>query len=189
MSSDLWLAGQPNGGLKQPCTLWYENNPKGSLFDVPCLLSTRKMHCLCQFIHSPILRLRGLCQGSKIDTHFTLKSLNGTVVFMGLTGTMIRFLPKTNKWRLDVSIENIIGWTSAEETSFILGRHDWSIDGDLAKCSKDQPSQLKMSSCDTDGEFTCDDGQCVTMTQMCDQIPNCKDKSDEENCQLLVKGK
>ena len=186
MPLDLWLAGQPNGGLKEPCTLWYGNNLKGSLLDAPCLFSTRKLQCLCQFIQSPILRLRGLCQGSKIDTHYTLKSLNDSVVFMGLTGTVIQFLDTTSKWRLDVNMENTIGVISSEETSFILGRHDCIIDGDSFKCSKGKSSQLKMSSCNTDGEFTCDDGQCVTMKQRCDQVPHCKDKSDERACKMLI---
>ena len=135
MPSDLWLTGQPNGGLIQSCTLWEENDSKGSLWDVTCVW-TYKVKCLCQFIHSPILRIRGLCKDGKIDTHYTLKSLNDSVVFMGLTGTVIKFLPTTSEWRLDIITENTRGLTSAEETSFIMGRHDWSIDGDSAKCSK-----------------------------------------------------
>ena len=37
-------------------------------------------------------------------------------------------------------------------------------------------------------EFTCDDGQCVTIGQRCDQLPDCRDESDESGCQLLVIG-
>ena len=37
-----------------------------------------------------------------------------------------------------------------------------------------------------DGEFTCDDGQCINMKYRCDQLPHCKDKSDEEGCNLLT---
>ena len=39
-------------------------------------------------------------------------------------------------------------------------------------------------------EFTCDDGQCIKMERRCDQVtgkePNCRDKSDENGCQLIV---
>ena len=37
-----------------------------------------------------------------------------------------------------------------------------------------------------DGQFTCDDGQCVSMKYRCDQLPHCKDKSDEKRCNLLT---
>jgi hypothetical protein len=46
-------------------------------------------------------------------------------------------------------------------------------------------TQLKLTGCSA-GEFTCDDGQCVMMEERCNQLKNCRDKSDEEGCQLLV---
>ena len=42
-----------------------------------------------------------------------------------------------------------------------------------------------MSGC-KDGQFTCNDGQCVSMDQRCDQLPHCRDKSDERGCDILV---
>ena len=39
-----------------------------------------------------------------------------------------------------------------------------------------------------EGEFTCADGQCITMRQRCDQFVHCRDKSDEMLCSLLVFG-
>ena len=45
-----------------------------------------------------------------------------------------------------------------------------------------QGKALKLSGCNpevlSEGKFTCDDGQCVTMEQRCDQVPDCRDKSD-----------
>ena len=55
-------------------------------------------------------------------------------------------------------------------------------------CSEDgmeYTTELKMSGCQ-EGNFTCNDGQCVSMDQRCDQLPDCRDKSDEENCNILV---
>ena len=191
MPPELWSPSQPNGGLQQQCTEWDRNRPNGILFDISCDFVGKKLNCLCQFDQNPILRVRGLCKGSNIDTHFTLKNLNENIVYMGVTGTVIRFLPSTQEWALNVTLSKTTGLTSAEEMSLILGRHDWSIDNDSAKCNNGRPytTQLKMSGCKTDGEFTCDDGQCVTMEERCDQIPDCRDRSDEENCQLLVKVK
>ena len=42
-----------------------------------------------------------------------------------------------------------------------------------------------MSGCQ-EGEFTCNDGQCVSLEQRCNQLPDCRDESDEKNCKVLV---
>ena len=44
---------------------------------------------------------------------------------------------------------------------------------------------MKLTGCNIFREFTCDDGQCVKMEERCNQLPNCKDKSDELNCKIL----
>ena len=47
---------------------------------------------------------------------------------------------------------------------------------------------MKLTGCKQD-EFTCNDGQCVNMTKRCNQIGDCRDKSDEESCKILHLGK
>ena len=44
---------------------------------------------------------------------------------------------------------------------------------------------MKLSGC-ADDEFTCDDGQCIQMRDRCDQILDCRDKSDEQNCKIII---
>ena len=48
---------------------------------------------------------------------------------------------------------------------------------------------LKLTGCKED-EFTCDDGQCVKTERRCDQVTgkesNCRDRSDEKGCKLIV---
>ena len=43
---------------------------------------------------------------------------------------------------------------------------------------------MKLTGCNKT-QFTCDDGQCVTMEERCNQIPDCDDESDELNCKIL----
>jgi len=45
--------------------------------------------------------------------------------------------------------------------------------------------KIKLTSCG-EGKFTCNDGQCVDMEERCNQIPNCRDKSDEDSCKMLI---
>ena len=34
--------------------------------------------------------------------------------------------------------------------------------------------------------FTCNNGQCVDMSQRCNQLPHCEDTSDEVGCDILI---
>ena len=74
--------------------------------------------------------------------------------------------------------------------TYLLGKHEWSIKGDSGCKTKGEEYtvQLKLTGYDTTGQFTCDDGQCVTMGQRCNQHPDCRDRSDEKNCKVLVLG-
>ena len=44
---------------------------------------------------------------------------------------------------------------------------------------------MKLTGCNKT-EFTCDDGQCIKMEERCNQMPNCRDESDEFNCKILA---
>ena len=80
------------------------------------------------------------------------------------------------------------GTIGGDLSTYALGRHQWNLTNEAHSCSGGKPwlVDLKLTGCDQEGEFTCDDGQCVRMEQRCDQLVQCRDKSDEENCQLLV---
>ena len=77
--------------------------------------------------------------------------------------------------------------TDARPDTFILGKHTWSISGDSEDCHSGQPytTELKLTGC-KEGSFTCDDGQCIKMVERCNQVPDCRDESDEDGCQLIV---
>ena len=70
--------------------------------------------------------------------------------------------------------------------SMVLGKHLWKISNDSNSCygGETYHRYLKMTGC-LEGQFTCSDGQCISMNQRCDQIANCRDKSDEKDCKLI----
>ena len=114
-----------------------------------------------------------------------LTNLRGLTLF-GFK-TQIEFNQKTSMWHLTDKESNITATSKAPHNTFTLGRHNWTILGDKG-CSKDgkeYTTELKMSGC-LEGSFTCDDGQCVSMDERCNQVANCRDESDEDNCQILV---
>ena len=89
-------------------------------------------------------------------------------------------------------------------SSLVLGRSGWIIEDDnfgikqlqanfmnyqissLSDCSSGKPysTTLKLTGCEDD-EFTCADGQCIDINLRCDQITDCRDESDEQECTLL----
>ena len=108
------------------------------------------------------------------------------MTLQGLKHTTIAYVEEEKMWRLDVIDSDVTGMSSASSATYTLGKHNWTIKGDTG-CSSEESytTELKMSGCE-ENEFTCNDGQCVRMDQRCNQLPDCRDKSDEKNCKILV---
>ena len=114
------------------------------------------------------------------------------------------FNPTINKWILHDLISNTSAESLARQYTYVLGKHKWSVKKDNERCHEEgleeYETELKLSGCNqgfifdeggnmllnAKGEFTCDDGQCVSMSYRCDHLPHCKDKSDEKGCNLLT---
>ena len=149
------------------------------------------MSCVCQSSQQPILRLRGLCWDNAQDTQYIPKQFasNPTEqILVGNIRSQIRYNESTAQWVLTDLLASMTAVCDAPAISYALGKHEWTITNDVFLCNKGQPytALLKLTGCNPEGDFTCDDGQCVTMAQRCNQIPNCRDKSDEVNCHLLI---
>ena len=71
----------------------------------------------------------------------------------------------------------------------LLGLQDFDFsqvtDDPCTARTDSKTTRLKVTSCGS-GSFTCNDGQCVSIDERCNQISNCRDESDEENCVMLV---
>ena len=185
-SPSLWTTGQPNGGKAQPCSGWWRGKTLAAgLWDTQAT-SRFAGQCFCQFTKSPILKLRGLCKGSHIDTHYTPIYQGGKVLYKGLTNTEITYIETEDdtKWMMTVNRKKTIGQTFADDISYVLGTHSWHITNDTAKC-RYKRMELKMTGC-SEGEFTCSNGDCVHMEERCDQVLDCEHKSDELNCKTVL---
>ena len=164
--------------------------------DLICMTPLLGSSCPCKYTNQPILLLRGLCQESALKPRnvlpqYTVKQLAGNpndVLLVGFLSTQIRFNDSSKRWVITDAVSKVRAESRASKVSYVLGKHNWTVTGDVFECHEGQPytTILKMSGCNRDGEFTCDDGQCVTMEQRCDQIKDCIDGSDEMDCNLLV---
>ena len=173
----------------------WEAIPGDGWFEWQCMLTLDSygMSCPCEYKRAPLLSLRGLCRGtdSPIDINFTPMQLAGdpnNMLLVGHEHSKIQFNETTNQWTLTDAKTTVNAISRATKVSYVLGKHTWEVANDVYECHKGQPytTQLKLTGCDQDGEFTCNDGQCVRMEERCDQLANCRDESDEDNCQLLM---
>ena len=177
-----WIPNEPDGDRKENCAAMIDCG----WFDIPCATD---YFCLCESQPRPNLKLLGLCEKSRIDRYYQPQNSVRDRENLSLVGqsTRIDYVHGQDQWLLNVIYFNITGTSRASHTSFTLGKNTWTIAGDTG-CSKDTNSykvELKMSGC-KDGNFTCFDGQCVNMNKRCDQVPNCRDHSDERGCNVLV---
>ena len=183
-----WIEGEPNGGISENCVAL--KSPIG-VMDVRC--DDSYCFCPCDRTQVPYLRLRGLCSQSTIrDTLYQFLTNSTDIERLALVGlhNWIEFDQKTMQWLLTDTESNVTAVSRAAHISFLLGRHNWTVRGDKG-CSeegREYTTELKMSGCQ-EGSFTCNDGQCVSMKLRCNQLPDCRDKSDEEGCKVLVLGK
>ena len=152
------------------------------------------MGCACSYQTPPILRFRGFCPDTNIeDDNFTPLQLQDdplNIILVGDECTQIKFNSSLKKWTLEDKCSNVTAVTKANQLSYALGKHNWTISGDTDQCSKGHQSytiEMKLTAC-KGGEFTCDDGQCVAIEKRCDQLSDCRDKSDEIGCKILMLG-
>ncbi|XP_076062306.1 uncharacterized protein LOC143037664 [Oratosquilla oratoria] len=141
----------------------------------------------CVFPGPPRLALRGLCKDSFLDRYFYLEGYdNGRPKFVGTYHSRISW--KDNRWVLEHEARPEVSATYVPPKSeeFLLGLREWDFKGDRCQMSK---VSLLLTVC-RDGEFTCDDGTCVSRSSRCNLKTECPDSSDEEDCDpfLLPKG-
>ena len=176
-----WAGSKPNGGRSENCARlvnekqWNDRECENPFYA-----------CMCLHKSTRTLKLRGLCPGSAIDVYYKPINKETDVREMKLQGLTHSIEYAEKVWRLNVINSDVTGISSASFASFTLGKHNWTIKGDDGCSSADTYiTELKMSGCQAN-EYTCNDGQCVSMDDRCNQLPNCRDESDERNCNVLV---
>ena len=158
-----------------------------------CGCTTYSWPSICQRTAGPpILRLRGLCPFSDIDTIYTPKNLgkDGELIFVSYDHNMIQYMPSTSLWqatRLDKAGNYTSAVTRAPLAGMAIGTNLWTVYNDSKRCSSTSQYEvlLTLTGC-SEEEFTCREGFCVAMEQRCDGVVDCRDKSDEVGCSKVV---
>ena len=182
-----WYGPDTMYGQDYNCMLWFTSEPADRCwYEWQCFGG---FGCTCKYQRQPVLILRGRCKDGLIDEYYTPKQLPdapGDLFLLGRLHTQIRYNTSNNQWRATDPTNPATALSTASHLSYLLGKHSWNVTGDGCNNGQQYTTLLKLSGCNPEGEFTCNDGQCVEMEQRCDQIPDCRDESDEKGCQLLV---
>ena len=169
---------------------WNRNNLNSNDLGCPCQKSVLQLRGLCP---SSLLRgenqPRGLQYMNKQCTKLSCNVNDQSVMnsfFVGGLSNKIVF--QNDTWRIMSAHYDAYAVSEAPHDSYALGKHNWEIFNDECLNYSQKQSyktKLKLTGCPS-YKFTCDNGQCISMKQRCDQIPNCEDGSDEAKCKLIV---
>ena len=158
------VSGQLAGGRSKNCGQMVPD--WGGWTDWFC--STYKANyltCVCEHPQQMYLQLRGICPESNIDRLFIPRNMehSGGVHLISLRTNMIKYDKNMLSWKLTEPFKNTTAVSNAPLASYALGAHEWVIENDSLECSSQgEPykTRLKLSGC-WEGEFTCNDGQCI----------------------------
>ena len=107
------------------------------------------------------------------------------IILVGPISARIKFDLSLSQWLYSDPRFNVTATAKASQKSYALGKHNWTVTGDKCSEGNDYTLEMKLTGCNNT-QFTCDDGECVKMVERCNQLPNCRDKSDEYGCKILA---
>ena len=190
----VWDVGKPDGQEIQNCV----RSVSRKWNDVEC----NSLNCaLCYFPNKMNLTMRGLCKSETnemegyFDTVYFLKGfMNGQPVWRGLGKSHLFYLPNEQKWKLESFYDQKrFAYYEAQDSNPYLfyptGRGDWKINSGICRLANFASRRLSLTNCvigDGKTDFTCRDGTCIPINDLCDLTANCPDKTDEKDCQQLT---
>ena len=151
--------------------------------DKECFICSRERD-----LGKPVLSLRGQCRQSNIDRYFVPDFQQGELSYFGQLGGRIQYSRQSLSWLLTVRNRTTLAVSQATRASLALGEHSWRIYHENIACKMEEGEEvrLSLSSCQ-EKEFGCEDGSCEEMTSRCDGLVDCRDETDETDCQPVLR--
>ena len=100
--------------------------------------------CPCSYPAEPLIRMQGLCKNSLVKKGsekilFTPKQLPGNprnMILLGQYSTRIEYNDTSSQWVLTDAIHDVTAVSRATKTSYLLGKHKWTISNDDDECNE-----------------------------------------------------
>ncbi|KAK7065522.1 hypothetical protein SK128_006704 [Halocaridina rubra] len=175
----IWDQKEPNGLQYENCAIATD---KG-LHDVDC---KGNLECIiCSFEGDRKFSFLGTCEDELRNQYFVAKQNNiSELHFMGYGNYYIR--KQAGRWTwVDDVYGRVIAKMEIIKPNFPMGRRWWKLEESVCGQKPGTQRQLLLSPCRHD-QFTCSDATCVPHENRCDLKYDCKDNSDEVDCNTVA---
>ena len=148
-------------GLQLPCS-----NPLWAAF-------------ICMYPKEPTFKVRGLCKDSVMDTQYKFadhsplphiwSGPDDMRNYVGPKGWIIAKNKTDKRWRISHYYYTQLTITLLDQDRLPVGKHKWRAENNVCTEGLTSSLDLLISGCQ-EGQFTCDDGKCLEISQRCNNI-------------------
>ncbi|XP_068226093.1 uncharacterized protein [Palaemon carinicauda] len=172
-----WSPDEPNGYRYENCAFIRQNG----MIDDDCAWERCAM---CIFTEPQRFSMRGACERELRNVYFVAyQEAFGHLVFKGYGSYQIR--KENGIWYY---VDTVAGHTIASmepyEIDYPMGRRWWKLEKEICDNKPGERKRLLLTPC-MDNQYTCDDGTCIALHYRCDLKYDCRDQSDELECDLI----
>ncbi|XP_063600616.1 uncharacterized protein LOC134776794 [Penaeus indicus] len=182
-----WAQRQPNGDTVENCAVMEGNIFQGRWSDQSCRKSFKECP-MCTLAMPVFLRFRGICDANLYDDRFILAGKrNSKPYFRGYYRSQLYF-SADGRWRLENIMQMNDTYALMVEKgsySYPIGSNNWVFSHGFCGEQAGVAQSLTLSQCAKNTEFTCNDGTCIPINQVCDRREQCPDLSDELDCSTV----
>ncbi|XP_064083820.1 glutamate-gated chloride channel subunit beta-like [Macrobrachium nipponense] len=172
-----WSPDEPNGFRYENCAFIRQNG----MIDDDCAWERCAM---CVFTEPQRFIMRGTCEQEIRNTYFVAYQEEfGSLVFRGYGAYHIA--KDNGTWLYTDAVRDLVIASMEEhEIDYPMGRRWWKLQQEVCGIGEGERKRLLLTPCN-DTQYTCDDGTCIAHHYRCDLKYDCRDRSDELECDII----